>query len=365
MDPRSGSGVTHNENMKKYTSLSLLALSLVLVGNSCLSSSSTSSTGGVWQTQDSGQNWTQLAALPQAGGVGSIAGVNVTVIEIDPSDATVYYLGTDGNGVFVSYDAGSTWQRPDASALATGSIVDIEVHPSDVCTIYIAYPDTVLKTTDCMRSVDDIYEVDQSDEYVTTFDIDWYSPDNLWLGNEQGAVIKSADAGGTWSTIYRVNDDITDLEISKADSRIILVATDRRGLYRSEDSGSSWTEYEDELRKEFKSSDEVYGFTQTEDGTSVIMNTEYGLLISIDMGETWDALSLLTEEGEVRVWDVAFAPHNASDIYYTTSSTFYSTSTGGQSWVTEDLPSGRTPYIVRVNPDDMDRVLVGFRALDN
>ena len=352
--------------MKKYISLSLLVLSLVLAGGGCLSSSSSSAnTGGVWQTKDSGQNWTQLALLPQASGVGSIAGVNVTAIEIDPSDPTVYYLGTEINGVFVSYDAGSTWQRPDASDLAKGHIIDIEVHPSDVCTIYISFPDTVLKTEDCMRSIYDVYEVDQSDEYVTSFDIDWYNPQNLWLGNEQGAVVKSTDAGATWATVYRVNDDITDLEVSKADSRIIYVGTDRRGFYRSTDSGSSWTEFEDDLKKEFKSSDEVYGFAQTEDGTSVLMNTEYGLLISIDNGETWEGLSLITEEGEVRIWDAAFAPHNASDIYYATSSTFYSSSTGGQSWVTEDLPSGRTPFVVRVNPEDMSRVWVGFRALDN
>jgi len=352
--------------MKKYTSIGLIALSLVLVGAGCLSSSSsTSSTGGVWQTQDSGQNWTQLASLPQASGVGSIAGVNVTVIEIDPSDSTVYYLGTDGNGVFVSYDVGTTWERPDSDALHAGTLIDIEVSPEDVCTIYFAFSNTVLKTTDCMRSVDDIYDVDQSDEYVTSFDIDWYSPDNLWLGNEQGAVVKSADAGATWATIYRISDDITDIEVSKADSRIILVGTDRRGLYRSIDSGLSWTEFEDDLRKEFKDSDKVYNFTQTEDGTSLIMNTEYGLLTSVDMGATWEGLNLLTEEGEAKIWDVSFAPHNASDIYYTTSNTFYSTSSGGQSWVTEDLASSRTPYVVRVNPDDMDRVWVGFRALDN
>lgn len=351
--------------MKKIISLSALVFALVLMGSGCLSSGSTgSNTGGIWQTKDSGANWTQLSALPQASGVGSIAGVNVTAVEIDPSDPSVYYLGTDGNGVFTSFDVGTTWGRPDASALHSGSIVDIEVSPDDVCTIYVAYPSMVYKTTDCMRSVNAVYKADQADEYVTSFDIDWYNPSNLWLGNEQGSVVRSSDAGATWSTIYRVNDEITDLKVSKADSRIILVGTDRRGFHRSSDSGATWIEYEDDLRKLFKNSDEVYGFAQTEDGTSVIMNTDYGLLLSVDKGETWEALSLITAAGEVRIWDVAFAPHNASEIYYTTSTTFYGTSTGGQSWVTESLPSARTPFVVRVNSQDMTRVWVGFRAID-
>lgn len=351
--------------MKFYLSSSLLICSLVLLGAGCLSSSSSSSTtGGLWQTQNSGTSWTQLATLPQASGVGSIAGVNVTDIEIDPSDATVYYLATESTGMFFSYDAGTTWQRPDAKEAQTVSILDIEVNPESVCTIYVATSSSVMKTTDCMRSFTDVYKIDQTDEAITAFDIDWYNPSNIWLGNKQGSVVKSSDSGATWSVISRFSDDITDLEVSKADSRIVFVGTDRKGLFRSVDSGASWVEYEDDLRKEFKDSDEVYGFAQTEDGTSVIMNTTYGLLISIDKGETWSALPLITEEGETRIWDVAFAPHNASAIYYTTSTTLYSSSTGGQSWVTEALPSSRTPFVVAVNPDDMTRVMVGFKLMD-
>ncbi|MFH1611285.1 MAG: hypothetical protein ABIA83_01645 [Patescibacteria group bacterium] len=351
--------------MKKTLFISTGAvLSLVLLGAGCLSSSSTSATGGVWQTTDNGGNWTQLASLPQASGVGSIAGVNITDIEIDPEDATVYYLATDGNGIFYSYDAGTTWQRPDAVEGQSGTILDIEVDPRNVCTVYVATPSNIMKTTDCMRSFSVIYKIDQADEYLLSFDIDWYNPNILWFGNKQGAVGKSDNAGSTWSVVTRVNDEVNDVQVSKADSRIIYVATDSKGFFRSTDSGTTWIEFEDDLKKQFKKSDEVYGFAQTEDGTSVIMNTQYGLLISVDNGQTWNALSLITAEGEVRIWDVAFAPHNASAIYYTTASTFYSTSTGGQSWVTESLPTSRTPYVIDVNPKDMGRVLVGFRAMD-
>ncbi len=337
---------------------------MVLLGAGCLSSSTTSATGGVWQTQDNGANWTQLSALPQASGVGSIAGVNVTDIEIDPSDATVYYMGTDANGVFYSYDAGTTWQRPDAVELQSSNVLDIEVDPNNVCVVYIATPGNIMKTTDCMRSVSVIYKIDQDDEYLMSFDIDWYNSNILWFGNKQGAVAKSENAGATWSVVTRVNDEVNDLQVSRADSRIIYIATDSKGYFRSADSGATWIEYEDDLKKQFKDSDSVYGFAQTEDGTSVIMNTEYGLLISVDNGQTWNGLSLITAEGEAHIWDVAFAPHNASAIYYATSSTLYSTSSGGLSWVTESLPTTRTPYVLDVNPDDMTRVLVGFRALE-
>jgi photosystem II stability/assembly factor-like uncharacterized protein len=215
-----------------------------------------------------------------------------------------------------------------------------------------------------MRSVAEVYKIDQADEYLMSFDIDWYNSNILWFGNKQGAVAKSENGGATWSVVNRFSDEINDLQVSKADSRIVYVATDSRGFYRSADSGVSWVEFEDDLKKQFKESDEVYGFAQTEDGTSVIMNSQFGLLISTDKGLTWNAMSLITEEGEVRIWDVAFAPHNASAIYYATSSTLYSTSTGGQSWVTESLPTARTPFVLKVNPDDMTRVLVGFKTIE-
>jgi photosystem II stability/assembly factor-like uncharacterized protein len=134
-------------------------------------------------------------------------------------------------------------------------------------------------------------------------------------------------------------------------------------LYRSSDSGATWVEYEDQL-KEFKSSDKVYGFAQTDDGTTLIMNTKYGLLISKDAGFTWSSLSLISSSGDVRAWSVAVDPKDDSVMYYGTEGVFYKSENGGQSWQTTDFPSNRAPKAMLIDSDNRSRVIVGFASIE-
>lgn len=304
----------------------------------------------------------QLTNLPQESGVASIAGVSVSAIEIDPSDPTAYYMGTLTNGVFFSLDTGSSWQRPQASALRSGAIVDIEIHPSDVCTVYIATPTQIYKSTDCLRTASSIYIVDDRSEPISTMSIDWYEPDRVWAGDTLGTVVRTDDGGATWSTVTRLDEEITDLIVSNRDSRIILVGTERDGVYRSVDSGDTWVSLEDDLKRIFDDSEKVYQFTQVADGTSMIMSSEFGLLLSEDQGETWTDIPLITESGEVEIRSVAYDPENASTIYYATDSTFYASTNNGNAWETASLPSSLTPNVMVVHPKSGTRVLIGFAA---
>lgn len=336
---------------------------MVFVGAGCFSSeSSAGNNGSIFQSTDGGDTWTQLTDLPQESGVASIAGVSVSAIEIDPSDPKAYYMGTLSNGVFFSLDTGSSWQRPQASALRSGAIVDIEIHPSDVCTAYIATPSQIYKSTDCLRTASTVYVVDDSSEPISTMSIDWYEPDRVWAGDTLGTVVRTDDAGATWSTVTRLDEEITDLVVSNRDSRIVLVGTKRDGVYRSADRGETWVSLEDDLKRPFDDSEKVYQFTQVADGTSIIMSSEFGLLLSEDQGETWTDIPLITESGEVAIRSVAYDPENASTIYYATDSTFYASTNNGNAWETASLPSSLTPNVMVVHPKSGVRVLIGFAA---
>ncbi|MBT4856848.1 hypothetical protein HON52_01520 [Candidatus Uhrbacteria bacterium] len=338
---------------------------LVLTGAGCFGGTETAgSNGSIFQSKDGGDTWGQLADLPQESGVGSIAGVNVASIEIDPSDPTAYYMGTFGNGIFFSLDTGSSWQRPEATEARSGTILEIEVNPEDVCTVYAATPSQILKSTDCMRTMEAVYVIDDHSEPITSMALDWYTPDIIWVGDTLGTVLKTDNAGETWRAVQRLDEEIMDIEISNRDSRIILIGTERDGLYRSTDSGETWVSHEDELKDEFDDAEKVYAFTQVADGSSLIMSTEYGLLLSEDQGETWTDIPLLTESGEVEIQSVAYDPENASTIFYATKTTFYASTNNGNSWVTSSLPSSREPYVMLVHPEDGDRVLIGFAAFE-
>ena len=353
--------MTHS--MKRF---SLFALALVFMGQGCLSGSGADGDdGALWVTPDSGKGWTQLHALPQTESVSSIAGVNVTAIEIDPSDHTAWYMGTEANGLFHSLDNGQTWARPENGDVKEGWIIDVEVHPSSVCTTWVMKPTGIYKSSDCVRTYERTYAEGRDDETLTSLALDWFNPNVLYAGTSAGDILKSSDGGRSWANIHNVNDEITSIEVSNRDSRVILVGTEDKGLWRSVDSGANWREHEDELNKVFKSSDTVYGFTQTRDGTMVIMNTEFGLLRSRDAGNTWEAVSQLASGRDLRIWSIAIDPEAPDRIYYGTQGTFYSTETAGSSWSAEAMPSTRAPKALLVHPSVRDNVIAGFAAIED
>jgi len=132
----------------------------------------------------------------------------------------------------------------------------------------------------------------------------------------------------------------------------------RRRLVQPQNDASRRTQYEDTL-KDFKGSDKVFHFSQTNDGSTVVMNSEYGLLVSKDRAETWSGVSILTARGEVEILAVAVAPTNGDVIMYATANTFYRSTSGGSAWETSELPSGRSVGTVVINPANEEAVILG------
>ncbi|MFA6522314.1 MAG: hypothetical protein WCT24_01830 [Patescibacteria group bacterium] len=337
---------------------------LMLIGAGCLNSTETATNGGLWKTADAGVTWSQLASLPQTSGVGSIGGVNVTALEIDPTDTSVFYLGTAQNGIFISTDYGSSWARPEDSDAREGAVVDIEVSPSDTCTLFVMKTDRILKSTDCARSFATVFTETREGEAFTTMAMDWYSANTIWSGTTAGDIQKSLDGGKNWTTVYRIKDDVSDIMVFNADSRIVLVGSSRSSVYRTQDSGGTWTELEDTF-EDYTNSDRVYGLDQTANGGKILLNTKYGLFVSKDKGVTWTPLSLITSPGEVRIWGAAMHPTDGDIIYYGTGGNLYQSQNGGESWLTEELPSSRMPFVLKVHPDYLNIVLTGFNSVED
>lgn len=356
-------------NMSNFTALRarflVLSAALLLVGAGCFGGGTTQSAdGGLWKTEDFGETYEQLRALPQLDGVGSIGGVNVRTLEIDPNDGSVYYIGTVSNGMFYTVDYGVTWQRPEEAEMREGEILDLAIDPKNTCTLYAIKGRRLFKSTDCARSFTVMYTEGGSAETLTRLAVDWYNPQTLWLGNTDGDLLKSIDGGTNWVSSYKMRAPIYSLMISNADSRIVLVGTANKGLYRTEDTGATWTSLNAEITKDFSKANEIYGFSQLYDGSLVIMNTGYGILYSTDAGKVWEAFKLVTSPSEVRIWDAAVDPKNRERIYYATYGKLFISENGGETWRNTKLPSRRAPIVLEPHPDYPRMILFGFRTVE-
>ncbi len=333
--------------------LSIIAFSVIFLGAGCLGSSGAPSTAdaGIFKSTTSGEEWAQTVLVPTALGIGTLATTNVVDMTMDPQDKDFLYISTRGNGMLYSDDAGASWRQPRETGLQTGNVYQVTVDPRNVCNVYVAVGSSLLRSGDCMRSFDGETYVDNRGVQVTNVAVDWYNHNNIWIGLNNGDVLKSDDSGKTWKTILNAGDEITEFLISKTDSRQALVSTESRGVYKTTDGGENWTSVMDAMN-EFRNGANVYTLVQSDDSGTVIAATGYGLLRSEDFGDSWEEIELITSPGQVQIRAVGIDADNPSTIYYAANSTFYRSLDGGSTWETERLASSRTPTTLLVDPTD-------------
>ncbi len=337
--------------------LSLVLLPLLFLGVGCLnfggSKASKVPDGGVFKSVNAGETWTQVNAVPTAQGVGTLATTSVNDIVLDPSDRTFLYLATRTNGLLYSEDSAVSWRQTRAASMKDGTIAAVAVDPKDACTVYVAKGSRLYKSSDCLRTfVDGTYVETRPAVTITAIGVDWYTKGTVLIGLSNGDVLKSADSGKSWMSLLKAEGSITNILFSHKDSRQILVSSKDSGMQRTLDGGEHWD-------KSVITSNQVYRFAQTKDGSILLASTKNGIARSVDFGATWENLKLLTAPGEVTINAFGISLTDAKTIYYATTSTFYHSADGGVTWQTKKFPSTRTPQTLQVDPKDPSVLYVG------
>ncbi len=340
-----------------------LFLLLPLLGVGCLSAKTSVSTkGGLWESADAGNTWTSTSVIPTPTGLSSFSSVDMSTAVFDAADPDALYVGTVEDGMLFSYDNGASWQLPGQAEVRTGHVYSIAVDPRNKCTIYVALDSHIMKSTDCNRTFDTETFVESAGKAVRALKLDWYTPNTVWAATAGGDILKSVDAGAKWTTVERVNDKVVDLIVDRSDSRILIVVTEAKGLWRSSDGGDTWTQLDKGLA-DFKSANVGYAFTQNSDGSLMYYANKYGILRSQDHGATWSALTLLTAPGSTHIYALATSPDDGNVIYYGTDNTFYATTDGGSTWATQTLPSDHAAAALAIDPNKTANFFLGVATL--
>ncbi|MEP0263519.1 T9SS type A sorting domain-containing protein [Dokdonia sp.] len=234
--------------------------------------------GGIFRTYDKGLNWEPIFDDIAVPSIGNIA--------IAPSNAQRIYAGTGeangsatsgaffGNGIYKSDDGGDSWT---ASGLEDSNhIARIVVDPQDPDRVFVAatgilygkndergiYRTTtggndweqVLFVTDSTAAIDVVINPINTD---TIFAAMWERTRKPYQRDYAGvtsAVHRSVDGGDTWEILTNglpISDDQTGrigLAISESDPNTVYaryttneITNTFDGVYRSSDSGNSWT----------------------------------------------------------------------------------------------------------------------------
>jgi len=176
--------------------------------------------GGVWKTVNSGTTWKPIFDKQVSYSIGCVT--------IDPTTPTTIWVGTGenvggrhvafGDGVYVSYDEGTTWKNMGLKE--SQHISKIIVHPNNPNIIWVA------------------------------------AQGPLWNKGGERGVYKSSDGGNTWKRTLGDAEwtGATDMVIDPRNPDLIYAATWQRhrnvaaymgggpgsGIHRSRDGGETW-----------------------------------------------------------------------------------------------------------------------------
>ncbi len=229
--------------------------------------------GGVWKTTDSGRTWVPIFDHgPASIGALAVAASDPETIYVGTGQATSRYDVAAGEGVFKSRDGGVTWTP--AGLEATRHIGAILVDPRNADTVLVAALGHVFGPnpergvfrsedgggtwTKTLFVSDDTGAVDLARDPTSpdvVFASVWQVRDKPWLSyfstrrSEDSGVYKSADGGRTWKRIQGGGwpaGKLGRIGLAAAHAggatRVyaVIEAGDDGGLFRSDDSGSSW-----------------------------------------------------------------------------------------------------------------------------
>jgi photosystem II stability/assembly factor-like uncharacterized protein len=156
---------------------------------------------GLFKSTDGGTTWRQLMkGLPTfEQGLGRIG------FGIAPSDPNRIYANVDAprlGGIYVSDDAGESWQRVNSETRVWGrgsDFAEVKVDPKNKDIVYSANTSTY-RSTDAGKTFFAWKGAPGGDDYHSV----WINPDNpqiVLLASDQGAVI-TVNGGQTWSSWY-------------------------------------------------------------------------------------------------------------------------------------------------------------------
>ena len=314
-----------------------------------------------------------------------------------PGGGSTFYFGSVDGGVWKTTDAGVTW-NPVFDGQPIASIGALEVAPSNPNVLYagtgesdirsaLSSGDGVYKSTDAGQTWKNIGLRDS--RQISRIVIDPQNADIVYVGvlghayafNNERGVYKSSDGGATWTRVLNkgAGVGVSDLAIASEQPNILFVGTwgalrppwstyaprqlSGAGIYRSTDSGVTWT-YQGGHGLPDGDWGRV-GVAVTPDGKRVYAlidaGKKSGLYRSDDGGSTWmlaNGDSRLTS----RAWyfmGITIDPNNP-DVIYMPNIALYKSEDGGKTIsIVRGAPGGDDYHQLWVDPKDSAHMIVG------
>ena len=167
------------------------------------------------------------------------------------------------------------------------------------------------------------------------------APERVYAGVAYDGLYRSDDAGRTWKKL--LDGDVRATTVDPTDDNVVYTGTEPPRLYRSEDRGDTWQELmglqklPDEIRKKWwtpyppNSGHIITIFVHPDDPKVIHLALEHGgIFRSFDRGETWEEVSEGIDYLDIHV--IATLPHRFDRWFASSARGFFTTDDPGKGW---------------------------------
>lgn len=274
---------------------------------------------GVYKTVDGGLNWTSAG----------LNTIGVNTLNIEGSNSLKLYAGTRGGGVVKTIDGGLNWQQ--STNRPNGNVTEILIDPSNPAIIYANNSDTLSKSTNHGKD----WSFTNLQNHINVLPgfpthrvvVDPTNPSTLYLGVDARGVFKTTDGGITWNQVFSQNLIVDALAIDPVTPTTLYLATGSVFLFKSVNAGGTWTQ--------LNFPGLITALVVDPINPSIIYaGTGFGVMKSTNGGASWSFTALLNSGGlNPDIVSLVMDPSNPAVLYAATRSLgAFKTINGGTSW---------------------------------
>ena len=339
-------------NIKLATALA----GITLLGAACAPGNVSSvADGGVWATSSGGEQWEQRSTIYEDRvSKKAITEVNAKKFVFSPADPRKVFLVSRGSGLWFSWNQGYFWDL----VLPNSAVSDLAIHPENPERLYAAVGSTVAVSMDEGAHWRSTYTSDSTSTLVTSVAVNPSNPSTVYAATNIGDVLISEDNGVSWRVhaSLRAGTALEKMQFHPKQPRTMYALAEGIGLARSEDAGEHWTFFTDAFRS-FSGADVPRDYALIPSG--IVYASTYGLLRSLNHGQDWTSLPLISGLRDANLYALAVNPQNPLEIFYGTASTLYHSLDGGFNWIPRPLPTTRRVSSLAFYPADLKLLFMG------